>query len=203
MRPFPVGSWPVGVCGIPPEAVPSFARRRSALRRASRVQVGRRPIFYFVVVKMRQDLKTLRRMLAAVVETMGYELVGVEFHARQDNALLRIYIDSENGIGLDDCQRVSHQLSGVLEVEDPITGRYTLEVSSPGLDRPLFEAGHFTRFAGSEVRVQLRELLEGRRKLVGRLLGMRDDDVVIVDGEGREWRVPLERIEKARLVPEL
>lgn len=152
---------------------------------------------------MRQDLKTLRRMLAAVVEAMGYELAGVEFHAHRDNALLRVYIDSENGIGLDDCQRVSHQLSGVLEVEDPIAGRYTLEVSSPGLDRPLFEAAHFNRFAGSEVRVQLRELLDGRRKLVGRLLGMRDDDVVIVDSEGREWRVPLERIEKARLVPEL
>ena len=89
---------------------------------------------------MRQDLKTLRRMLAAVVEAMGYELVGVEFHPGHENALLRIYIDSENGIGLDDCQRVSHQVNGVLDVEDPITGRYTLEVSSPGLDRPLFEA---------------------------------------------------------------
>jgi len=152
---------------------------------------------------MRQDLKTLRRMLTAVVEAMGYELVGVEFHPHRDNALLRVYIDGENGIGLDDCQRVSHQLSGVLEVEDPIAGRYTLEVSSPGLDRSLFEAAHFNRFAGSEVRVQLRELLDGRRKLVGRLLGMRDDDVVIVDSEGREWRVPLDRIERARLVPEL
>jgi ribosome maturation factor RimP len=152
---------------------------------------------------MRQDPKTLRRMLAAVVEAMGYELAGVEFHPRRGNALLRIYIDGDNGIGLDDCQRVSHQLSGVLDVEDLIAGRYTLEVSSPGLDRPLFEAEHFRRFAGSEVRIQLRELLDGRRKLVGRLLGMRDDDVVIVDSEGREWRVPLERIEKARLVPEL
>ncbi len=159
--------------------------------------------FLFPVVKMRQDLQKLRRVLAAVVETMGYELVGVEFQARHDNSLLRIYIDGENGIALDDCQRVSHQLGGVLDVEDPIAGRYTLEVSSPGLDRPLFEPRHFVRFAGSEVRIQLRELLDGRRKLVGRLLGMRDDDVAIIDGEGREWRVPLEQIEKARLVPEL
>ncbi len=157
----------------------------------------------FPVVKMRQDLQKLRRVLAAVVETMGYELVGVEFHARHDNSLLRIYIDGENGIALDDCQRVSHQLGGVLDVEDPIAGRYTLEISSPGLDRPLFEPRHFVRFAGSEVRIQLRELLDGRRKLVGRLLGMHDDDVAIIDSEGREWRVPLERIEKARLVPEL
>lgn len=159
--------------------------------------------FLFVVVKMRQDLKTLRRMLAAVVEAMGYELVGVEFHPGRERALLRIYIDSENGIGLEDCQRVSHQLSGVLEVEDPIVERYTLEVSSPGLDRPLFEATHFNRFVGSEVRLHLRELLDGRRKLIGRLGGMRDGGVVILDSEGREWQVPLERIAKARLVPEL
>jgi len=159
--------------------------------------------FFFVVAKMRQDLKTLRRMLTAVVEAMGYEVVGVEFRPGRDSALLRIYIDGENGIGLDDCQRVSHQLSGVLEVEDPIAGRYTLEISSPGLDRPLFEAAHFDRFAGSKVRLHLRELLNGRRKLVGRLVGMRDGDVVILDGEGREWRAPLERIAKARLAPEL
>jgi ribosome maturation factor RimP len=157
----------------------------------------------FPVIEMRQDIQTLGRILAAVVETMGYELVGVEFHPRHANSLLRVYIDSENGITLDDCQRVSHQVSGVLDVEDPIAGQYTLEVSSPGLDRPLFDATHFDRFAGSQVRVQLRELLVGRRKLVGRLLGMRGGDVVIVDSEGREWRVPLEQIEKARLVPEL
>jgi ribosome maturation factor RimP len=164
--------------------------------------VGRRPIFLFPVAEMRQDLPALRRTLAAVVETMGYELVGVEFHAGHAHALLRVYIDRENGVNLDDCQRVSHQVSGILDVEDPVAGRYTLEVSSPGLDRPLFEAKHFIRFAGSEARIQLRELLEGRRKLLGRLRGMDGDLVVLVDGEGREWRVPLERIEKARLVPE-
>jgi ribosome maturation factor RimP len=159
--------------------------------------------FFFPVIEMRHDLQAIRRILAAVVETMGYELVGLEFHPRHANSLLRVYIDSENGITLDDCQRVSHQLSGVLDVENPIAGRYTLEISSPGLDRPLFDAPHFERFAGSEVRIQLRELLEGRRKLIGRLLGMRGGDVVVVDSEGREWRVPLERIERARLVPEL
>ncbi len=152
---------------------------------------------------MRQDLQKLKRVLAAVVETMGYELVGVEFHTRSVNPLLRVYIDSESGITLDDCQRISHQLGGVLDVEDPISGPYTLEISSPGLDRPLFEARHFDRFAGAQARLQLREPLDGRRKLMGRLLGMRDGDVAIVDSEGREWRVPLERIEKARLVPEL
>ncbi|CDH47623.1 YhbC-like protein (fragment) (modular protein) [Candidatus Contendobacter odensis Run_B_J11] len=161
------------------------------------------PFFIFAMIKMRQDLQTLSRRLATVVESMGYELVGVEFHPHRTNALLRVYIDSPSGITLGDCQRVSHQLSGLLEVEDPIEGQYNLEISSPGLERPLFEAQHFVRFAGSEVRIQLRELLDGRRKLIGRLLGMHDDDVMIIDNEGREWRVPLERIEKARLVPEL
>ncbi len=158
--------------------------------------------FLFRVVEMRQDLPTLRRTLTAVVETMGYELVGVELHAGHANALLRVYIDCENGVNLDDCQRVSHQVSGVLDVEDLIEGRYTLEVSSPGLDRPLFEAEHFIRFAGSKARIQLKTLVEGRRKLFGRLRGMDGDMVVLVDDEGREWRAPLEQIEKARLAPE-
>lgn len=158
--------------------------------------------FLFPVIEMRQDLQRLERILAAVVDTMGYELVGVEFHPYRSHSLLRIYIDSESGITVDDCQRVSHQVSGVLDVEDPIIGQYTLEVSSPGLDRPLFAPEHFERFAGSEVRIQLRELLDGRRKLIGRLLGMRDGDVALVDSEAREWRIPLEQIEKARLVPE-
>ena len=152
---------------------------------------------------MTHSAHTLVDLARSVVEPMGYELVGVEFHTRSVNPLLRVYIDSESGVTLDDCQRVSHQLGGVLDVEDPISGPYTLEISSPGLDRPLFEARHFDRFAGAQARLQLREPLDGRRKLMGRLLGMRDGDVAIVDSEGREWRVPLERIEKARLVPEL
>ena len=152
---------------------------------------------------MREDIQRLRQILISVVEVMGYEWVGMEFHSSRPNSLLRIYIDSETGITLDDCQRVSHQLSGVLDVEDAIVGRYTLEVSSPGLDRPLFEAKHFERFAGSQARLQLRMLLGGRRKLAGCLLGMRGDEVVIMDNEGREWQVPIEQIEKARLAPEL
>jgi len=152
---------------------------------------------------MREDIQRIGRILASVVEAMGYEWVGLEFHSSHPNALLRVYIDSETGVTLEDCQRVSHQLSGILDVEDPAIGRYVLEVSSPGLDRPLFEAKHFERFAGSLARLQLRASLGGRRKLAGRLLGMRDEMVVIVDNEGQEWQVPLEQVEKARLVPEL
>ena len=86
-------------------------------------------------------------MLSAPVEALGFELVGIEFiRARQST--LRIYIDSDNGINVDDCADVSHQVSAVLDVEDPITVAYNLEVSSPGLDRPMFTAEHYTRYLG-------------------------------------------------------
>ena len=106
---------------------------------------------------MRENLQTLRRILTSVVEAMGYEWVGMEFHPRHANALLRIYIDSATGITLDDCQRVSHQVSGVLDVEDLIAGQYTLEVSSPGVDRPLKTARDFLRHVGRKVKVTYRQ----------------------------------------------
>ena len=88
-----------------------------------------------------------------------------------------MYIDSERGITVDDCQQVSHQISGVLDVADPIPGRYTLEVSSPGLDRPLFDLEHFQRFVGHQVRIQLAAALDGRRKISGLLKGVQGKDV--------------------------
>ena len=157
--------------------------------------------FLFAVVSMRQDSHTLREILEPVVTAMGYELIGVEFHPHRGSALLRLYIDKEGGVDVDDCQQVSHQVSGVLDVEDPIPGHYRLEVSSPGLDRPLFEARDFIRFAGHPVRVQLTLPLNGRRKFSGRLVGVRADQVVL-EHEGQELAIPLAAIEKARLIPE-
>ncbi len=152
---------------------------------------------------MRQNLQKLKLALTAAVETMGYDLFGLELYSGRDNSILRVYIDSKHGITLADCQRVSHQLSGLLDVDNLIAGRYILEISSPGLDRPLLEHQHFIRFSGSKVRIQLRELLNGRRRLIGLLLGVQQNDILVADGEGREWRVPFEQIEKARLVSEL
>jgi len=157
--------------------------------------------FLFAVVSMRQDSHTLRQILEPVITTMGYELIGVEFHPHRGSALLRLYIDREGGVEVDDCQRVSHQVSGVLDVEDPIPGHYRLEVSSPGLDRPLFETRDFLRFVGHPVRVQLAMPLNGRRKFTGRLVGLRDDKVVL-EHEGQELAFPLTAIETARLIPE-
>jgi ribosome maturation factor RimP len=133
---------------------------------------------------------------------MGYELVGVEYFQRgSGGAVLRVYIDHEKGITLDDCSAVSHQLSGVLDVEDPIPGHYDLEVSSPGLDRPLFTTEHYERFRGRAVRLKLVAKLDGRRKLEGRLAGVRSD-AVLLHVEGEDLEIPLAMIASARLVPE-
>jgi ribosome maturation factor RimP len=133
---------------------------------------------------------------------MGYEVVGVELAGSGERGrVLRVYIDQEEGITLDDCAAVSHQLSGVLDVEDPIREHYRLEVSSPGLDRPLFTPAQFERFAGHEVRIRLARLIDRRRKLSGVLRGLRGD-AVLVEVEGTELAIPLVDIESARLVPE-
>lgn len=134
---------------------------------------------------------------------MGYELVGVEYlSGYQGSNLLRVYIDNDQGIQLEDCSRVSHQLSGVLDVEDPIRGEYNLEVSSPGMDRPLFERAHFERFAGHQVDIQLLHGIGNRRKYKGLLKGV-DDGNVLLEVEGELFSLPLDSISQARLIPEL
>lgn len=151
---------------------------------------------------MRTAPDKLTEMLTPVVESMGYELVGVELLEQGARGrLLRIYIDQEQGITVDDCGAVSHRVSGVLDVEDPVPGHYDLEVSSPGLDRPLFRAEHFTQFKGAKAKLKLRTKVDGRRKLVGILDGLEDRQVLILE-DGVCYRIPLELIDSARLVPE-
>lgn len=133
---------------------------------------------------------------------MGYELVGVEcLPSGKGGALLRIYIDQQKGITLDDCAAVSHQVSGLLDVEDPIQGAYKLEVSSPGLDRPLFHKRDFDRFSGRRVKLSLFRKQDGRRRFDGVLEGT-GDDTVLLDIEGEKFEFPLDQVENARLVPE-
>ncbi|MCB1724787.1 MAG: ribosome maturation factor RimP [Gammaproteobacteria bacterium] len=144
----------------------------------------------------------LSTLVRGAVEPLGYELVGVEFLARPKSGhLLRIYIDREQGVGLSDCEKVSHQVGGVLDVEDPIKGDYALEVSSPGLDRPLFEMSHFERFSGQIARVKLHSALNGRSNYKGTIAGVEDGDVVM-QVEGEPVRLPFAQIASARLVPE-
>ena len=142
----------------------------------------------------------LRKLIEPAVTALGFELVGVEFHAGK-SGVLRVYIDHQDGISVDDCQAVSHQISGILDVEDPIRGHYSLEVSSPGLDRPLFQARDFDRFAGSEVSLRLLAPLNGQRKFKGILGGLRDGQVVVKMND-EELVVRLDEIDQARLVPD-
>ena len=144
----------------------------------------------------------LLKLARETVEPMGYELVGIEYQQRpKSGALLRIYIDHGDGIQLEDCEAVSRQFGAVLDVEDPITGEYDLEVSSPGLDRPLFEKAHFERFIGREAKIRLQRAIEGRRRFKGYIRAVEGDDLSIeVDGE--QIRVPFAELDSARLVPE-
>ena len=150
---------------------------------------------------MRQAPANVQKLIEPAVVSLGYELVGVEYLPQGKHSLLRVYIDSDNGITLDDCSRVSHQLSGILDVEDVIQGNYNLEVSSPGLDRPLFTAEQFQRFAGHAVKIRLSMPNDGQRKFSGVLRGMQDD-MVVIEVEEHEVQLPLDIIEKANLVPE-
>jgi len=143
----------------------------------------------------------LEGIIEPVITAMGYEYVGAEINKSSNNSVLVVYIDSEDGIQLEDCTRVSHQISGVLDVEDPIAGNYSLEISSPGMDRLLFKAEHFQRFAGHRARIRLYAPQDGRKKFTGELVGLDGQDVLLsVDSE--TYRLPVNAIEKARLVPE-
>lgn len=151
---------------------------------------------------MRQAPAHLRQLVEPAVIALGYELVGIEYAAQGHGSILRVYIDSADGISAEDCRRVSHQVSGVLDVEDPIKGRYALEISSPGLDRPLFTLEQFAQFVGHRIKLRLNAPLNGQRNFVGLLLSVSDEQVLI-KGDDAEVSLPPANIDKARLVPEL
>jgi ribosome maturation factor RimP len=151
---------------------------------------------------MRKADASLTALVESVVEPMGYDAVGVEFvQPGGGAAVLRVYIDQERGITLDDCEIVSRQLSSVLDVDDPIAGQYDLEVSSPGLDRPLFKLADFQRFSGSRARIRLADKLDGRRRFDGMLTGI-DGSNVLIEVDGESMALPFELIDNAHLVPE-
>ena len=149
---------------------------------------------------MSSKLEQLQALLAPVVEALGYVCWGVEYISQGRHSLLRVYIDHPNGILVEDCEAVSRQVSGVLDVEDPITNEYTLEGSSPGMDRPLFTLEQFAAHAGEQVKVKLRSPFEGRRNFQGLLRGVEDQDVVVQVDE-HEYLLPIEMIDKANVVP--
>ena len=143
----------------------------------------------------------LIELLEPPVEALGYELVDIDVRVGR-NGLLRIFIDREGGVKLADCEQVNRQLGAFLDVEDPLPGRYLLEVSSPGFDRPLRTLEHFRRFRDCRAKVRLREPRDSRRMLNGRLLGIRDESIVM-DVDGEIWRLRPTEIASAKLVPGL
>lgn len=148
----------------------------------------------------------LRRLLESGVRALGFDLVNVELHGRGAHSTLRVYIDGPHGVSVDDCANVSRQLSAILDVEDPIPGSYTLEVSSPGLDRPLVTLEDFRRFSGETVKLRTHEAVGGRRNFTGRLAGVRSERVLLdlddaAGGETQQVELELNQIERARLVP--
>ena len=144
----------------------------------------------------------LEQSVEDVVVDLGYEFVGLEFHPGRSSGLLRVYIDhSENGVNVDDCAKVSRELGGLLDVEDPIPGHYTLEVSSPGLDRPLFRADHYARFQGAEIKLVLSQPVDGRRRFRGVIAAVEGDQIHL-SFEGEELVFGVDEVESARLVPQ-
>ena len=142
----------------------------------------------------------LTELLEPVINDLGYELLLLEYSPRDRSALLRLFIDAPNGIGLEDCERVSREVAGVLDVEDPIRSAYQLEVSSPGFDRPLVKPAHFERFRGEVAKVQMIAPVAGRKRFQGVITGF-EDGAVLLDTENGPVSLPLADIEKARLVP--
>jgi len=140
-------------------------------------------------------------LLEPAVAKVGYELVEIEFSPASRRALLRVYVDRTDGepVTLDDCEQASRAISTVLDAADPIERAYELEVSSPGFDRPLRTRAHFERFLGGEARVELELPLEGRKRFRGRLVAL-EGDRLVMEVDGREWRLPRESVHKARLV---
>ncbi len=156
---------------------------------------------------MTDKANEIAALLAPTVAALGLDLLGAEYLTASGGAVLRLYIDvleadaSSRSVGIDECEAVSREVSAQLDVEDPISGNYTLEVSSPGLDRPLFSAVQFARFAGQVAKVTLKLPQEGRRRLQGAILRV-DGDRVAFDVDGTPFEAEVANIEKARLVPD-
>jgi ribosome maturation factor RimP len=143
------------------------------------------------------------QLLTPVIADLGFECLGIEYVPSRGNTLLRIYIDvAERPITLDDCEAVSREVSATLDVNDPITGRYTLEISSPGLERPLFTPAQFARFIGQQAKLALNLPVQGRKRLLGSILGV-EGEAITIEQDGAAITVAHDNIQKARLVPDL
>lgn len=142
----------------------------------------------------------LTEMLEPGVEALGYELVGVEFVRAGKHSILRVFIDHENGISVDDCAEVSYQASAILDVEDPISTEYNLEISSPGMDRPLFKESHYEAALGEIIQAKLTVPMDNRRNYKGKLLAC-ENGMISIEVDGQQFQLAVANIEKGNVVP--
>jgi len=147
-----------------------------------------------------QDLSAL---FEPVIQSMGYELVGVEFQGSVQHGTLRVYIDHENGIGVDDCAAISQQISAILDVEEPIQQAYDLEVSSPGLNRPLFKPADYELFINRLVKIKMAVPVDGRRNFKGVIQGVKQSKIVQVMVDNESYELLINDIAKANLISKI
>jgi len=157
------------------------------------------PFFYYWT--MQKQNQVLVDSFESEISALGFELVGVEMLSNGNTTTLRVYIDKDAGITIDDCVLVSQQLTGLLDVEDPIQGHYDLEVSSPGLDRPIFTLAQFECFVGQNVNCRLYAKLDGRRRFKGKLVKVENEHIFMSIDKG-DYEIPFDMIERAKLVPD-
>lgn len=149
---------------------------------------------------MASKQEQLQALIAPIVASLDCELWGLEYLTQGRYTTLRLFIDAPDGVSLEDCEKVSRQVSSVMDVEDPIEGEYTLEVSSPGMDRPLYTAEQYARYIGEQVSLRLRVARDGRRKFKGTIIAVEGADVrVAVDD--KEYLLAVDAIDKANVVP--
>jgi len=148
--------------------------------------------------------RELQEVIAPAVTALGYELVGCEVTQEGDRNVLRVYVEGEQGTSIDAITKISRQISAVLDVEDPISGRYDLEVSSPGLDRPLYQLAHYQRFVGEKIKLRLRAPKgdNNRRNYTGHLQSVHDGKIVLMLDDESQVTFDFDEIEKGNLVPE-
>lgn len=153
---------------------------------------------------MRKIDPVLQERLAKLISSMGYELIGCEIHPLGRQMVFRVFIDKENGVTLNDCSQISRQVSAMLDIEDPIQGRYSLEISSPGIDRPLFEIEHYRKYVGNRVKIRLHSAINQHRQYSGILLRVEGEDItLLIEDSKQEVKLPFSAIDKANLVGEI
>ena len=178
-----------------------FSRILERLRLRGLFVTGKKLLVVAQTSGMRRDQTHLWELFEPIVSGMGYDLVEIEHFPNPKHGVLRLYIDKEGGINVDDCSSVSRQVGAFIDVEDPVSGQFNLEVSSPGSDRPLRRLKDFQRFVGSMIKLKTAMPLEGQRNFRGRLLAA-SEETVVIETDTEELSIPMSVVEKTRIVPE-